>query len=135
MTPLSEQRKHVFEYALLRVIPRVDRGERVNAGVLLYCRDREFLDARVWLDPERLRALDPTADPEVIDQSLRGIAADCATDPDSGLKRREELGRRFRWLAAPRSTVVQPGSVHTGRTGDPEAELDHLLNILVLPLR
>lgn len=133
MTPLNEQGKHVFEYALLRVIPRVDRGERVNAGILLYCRDREFLDARVWLDPERLRALDPTADPEVIDQSLRGIAADCATDPESGRKRREELGRRFRWLTAPRSTVVQPSSVHTGRTGDPETELEHLLGLLVLP--
>lgn len=133
MTPLSEQAKHVFEYALLRVVPRVDRGERLNAGVLLYCRDREFLDARVRLDAERLRALDPTADPDTVERSLRGVAADCAVDPASGLKRREELSRRFRWLTAPRSTVVQPGSVHTGRTADPEAELDHLLRSLVLP--
>lgn len=122
-----------FEYAVLRVVPRVDRGESMNAGVLLYCQARSFLGARVHLDVDRLRALDPGADPAAVEQALRHAAGVCAADPSVGPAGEEDPGRRFRWLTAPRSTVVQPGPVHTGLTSDPEAELDHLLQRLVLP--
>ena len=123
-----------FEYALLRVVPRVDRNEAMNAGVLLYCQSREFLGARVQLDPDRLRALDPTADHTAVEHALRTAAGSGDGAPAAGPAGEEDPGRRFRWLTAPRSTVVQPGPVHTGLTDDPEAELDHLLRVLVLPV-
>ena len=126
--------RHVFEYAVLRVVPRVDRGELMNAGVLLYCRPLDYLGARIWLDPDRLRALDPAADPAVVDRALRAAADICGGDPDAGPPAREDRGRRFRWLTAPRSTVVQPGPVHTGLTSDPDADADRLLRLLVLPV-
>ena len=128
------QLRHVFEYALLRVVPRVDRGELMNAGVLLYCRPLDYLGARVHLDVDRLRALDPTADVVAVERALRAAADVCAAAPDAGPAAREDLGRRFRWLTAPRSTVVQPGPVHTGLTADPDADADRLLRLLVLPL-
>ncbi len=122
-----------FEYAVLRVVPRVDRGESMNAGVLLYCRSRAFLDARVHLDVARLQALDPTADPVAVEHALRTAAGVCAADADAGPAGEEDPGKRFRWLTAPRSTVVQPGPVHTGLTADPQVDLDRLLERLVLP--
>ncbi len=122
-----------FEYAVLRVVPRVDRGESMNAGVLLYCQARSFLGARVHLDVARLRALDPSADPEAVEHALRTAAGVCAADADAGPAGEEDPGKRFRWLTAPRSTVVQPGPVHTGLTDDPDADLDRLLERLVLP--
>lgn len=124
---------HVYEYALLRAMPRVDRGEVINVGVLLYCRALDFLDTRVHLDVDRLRALDPTVDPGPIEAALRSMTAVCSATPGSGPAGRPETGRRFRWLTAARSTVLQPGTVHTGRTSDPAAEIDHLLRKLVLP--
>jgi len=123
-----------FEYAVLRVVPRVDRGESMNAGVLLYVQLPPFLGARVHLDTDRLRALDPTADPAAVEHALRTAAGICDADPDAGPAGEEDPGRRFRWLTAPRSTVVQPGPVHTGLTADPEAELERLLTLLVLPV-
>jgi hypothetical protein len=123
-----------FEYAVLRVVPRVDRGEAVNAGVLLYCRGADFLGARVHLDTDRVRALDPGADLEAITAALRAAADTCAAEA-AGPAAEEDIGRRFRWLTAPRSTVVQPGPVHTGLTADPAAELERLLRVLVLPVR
>ncbi len=86
------------------------------------------------LDADRLRALDPTADPDAIRRALQAAADVCAADPASGAAGREALGSRFRWLTAPRSTVVQAGPVHTGLTDDPDAEADRLLRLLVLPL-
>jgi hypothetical protein len=126
--------RHVFEYAVLRVVPRVDRGECMNAGVLLYCRPLDYLGSRVHLDVDRLRALDPAGDPEAIRRALRAAADVCAAEPSAGPAAAEDPGRRFRWLTAPRSTVVQPGPVHTGLTADPDAEVDHLLRVLVLPV-
>lgn len=123
-----------FEYAVLRVVPRVDRGEAMNAGVLLYCQARDFLGARVHLDRDRLHALDPAADPDAIEHALRTAAGVCDGSEDAGPAGGEDPGRRFRWLTAPRSTVVQPGPVHTGMTADPAAELDRLLQLLVLPV-
>jgi hypothetical protein len=126
--------RDTFEYAVLRVVPRVERGESLNAGVLVYCRQRDYLGSRVHLDADRLRALDPTADPDAIRRALQAAADVCAADPVSGAAGREALGSRFRWLTAPRSTVVQAGPVHTGLTDDPDAEADRLLQLLVLPL-
>jgi hypothetical protein len=126
--------RDTFEYAVLRVVPRVERGELLNAGVLVYCRQRDYLGSRVHLDADRLRALDPTADPDAIRRALQAAADVGAADPASGAAGREALGSRFRWLTAPRSTVVQAGPVHTGLTDDPDAEADRLLQLLVLPL-
>jgi hypothetical protein len=130
---VTAERRDPFEYAVLRVVPRVDRGESMNAGVLLYCQSRGFLGARVHLDLDRLRALDPAADPVAVEHALRTAAGVCEGESGAGPAGDEDPGRRFRWLTAPRSTVVQPGPVHTGLTHDPEAELDRLLQLLVLP--
>ena len=126
--------KETFEYAVLRVVPRVERGESLNAGVLVYCRQRDYLGSRVHLDADRLRVLDPTADPVAIAAALQASADVCAAAVGVGAAGREALGSRFRWLTAPRSTVVQPGPVHTGLTADPDAEADRLLRLLVLPV-
>jgi hypothetical protein len=123
--------KETFEYAVLRVVPRVDRGEFLNAGVLVYCRQRDYLGSRVHLDPDRLRALDPTADAGAIGRALQAATDVCAADPGAGAAGREALGSRFRWLTAPRSTVVQAGPAHSGLTDDPVAELERLVGVLV----
>lgn len=94
----------------------------------------DYLGSRIHLDVDRLRALDPAADPVVVERALCAAADICGGDPDAGSPAREELGRRFRWLTAPRSTVVQPGPVHTGLTADPDADADRLLRLLVLPV-
>jgi hypothetical protein len=121
--------RHVFEYATLQVVPRVERGERMNAGLLLYCKALDYLGARVHLDVDRLLALDPSADTAAV---LRGLEAAPRTCAGEGPAAGEDLLRRFRWLTAPRSTVVQPGPVHTGLTSDPDAEADRLMAVLVL---
>jgi Protein of unknown function (DUF3037) len=121
-----------FEYAILRVVPRVERGEFINAGVVLYCQEDGFLDARVYLDPDRLMALDPGADLEAVRAHLEAVRPVCAGSPEAGSVGRLPLGERFGWLVAPRSTVVQPSPVHTGLTDDPEAELERLLGRMVL---
>ena len=121
----------VFEYAVLRVIPRVDRGEAMNAGVLLYCRPLRYLGARIALDAELLLALDPAADVAGVERALAATAAVCGGEA-GGPAGAQDIGRRFRWLTAPRSTVVQAGPVHTGLTRDPEAEIARLLRELVL---
>jgi hypothetical protein len=120
-----------FEYAVLRVVPRVDRGEAINVGVLVYCRPRHYLGARVDLDADRLRALDPAADVDGVRQALAAIVAVCDDAPTAGQAGQQDIGRRFRWLTAPRSTVIQPGPVHTGLTTDPDADADRLLQTLV----
>lgn len=122
-----------FEYALLRVVPRVERGECLNAGVVLYCPAVKFLDARVYLDRRRLRALDPEAEPDLLLAHLRVARKVCTGGPEAGAVGLLPPRERFGWLVALRSTVVQPSPVHTGLTGDPEAELQRLLEVLVLP--
>ncbi|MEU2179512.1 DUF3037 domain-containing protein [Streptomyces thermolilacinus] len=123
--------RNVFEYALLRVVPRVDRGECFNAGVVVYCRAKAFVAARTHLDERKLAALDPGADVLGVRAALHAVEGVCRGGEDAGQARREDAGRRFRWLVAPRSTVVQPGPVHTGLTTDPEAEVERLLDLLV----
>lgn len=127
--------RYGFEYAVLRVVPRVDRGEMINAGVLLYCRPLHFLAARVALDSLRVLAIDPAADVASIERALAAVLGVCDQRPAVGPAGQQEIGRRFRWLTAARSTVVQPGPVHTGLTQDPDAEADRLLAALVLPTR
>ncbi|MGJ6960979.1 DUF3037 domain-containing protein [Streptosporangium sp. G11] len=121
--------KDVYEYAIIRVVPRVERGELINAGVLLYCQPRGYLCARVELDEARLRALDAGVDLDGVRHALGAYQRTC--DSDSGPLTKEPLGSRFRWLTAPRSTIVQTGPVHAGLTADPETELEHLVTRLV----
>lgn len=123
--------RQVFEYALVRVIPRPERGELLNAGVIVYCKPLAFLGACCVLDVERLRALDTTADVHGVQRYLASVETICRGDQSAGVVAQEEPGRRFRWLTAPRSTVVQPGPVHTGLTADPEEELERLVELLV----
>jgi DUF3037 family protein len=123
--------RHAFEYAVLRIVPRVERGESINGGVLVYCRDLEYLGAAVHLDVDRLLALDPNVDVDHVEAVLHSMADTCETE-GQGPAAAEDIGRRFRWLTAPRSTVVQAGPVHTGLTADPQAETRRLLQVLVL---
>jgi DUF3037 family protein len=121
----------LFEYALLRVVPRVERGEYINAGVVLYCQDAKFLDARIRLDQERLRALDPNLDPETVRAHLEVVRRVCEGEAGAGAVGMLPQGQRFGWLVAPRSTVVQPSPVHTGFAADPEGAIEHLLKVMV----
>ncbi len=118
----------VFEYALLRAAPRVERGEHVNIGVVLYCQAADFLTVRVAVDADRLRALDSAVDVDGIVEAAGALERTCAGE---GPAASTSLGQRFRWLTAPRSTVVHTGPVHSGLTDDPEAEVERLLDVLV----
>jgi hypothetical protein len=112
--------RDAFEYALLRAVPRVERGECLNIGVLVYCQAREFLAAAVHVDTERLAALDPACDVDQVRAAAAAVVRACDGEGPSGATSR---GQRFRWLTSPRSTVVQPGPVHAGLTADPAREL------------
>ena len=126
---------NLFEYALLRVVPRVERGEFINAGVVLYCPSVRFLDARIHLDPERLLALDSRMEPSAVLAHLETACLVCAGGHGAGAIGHMPPGMRFGWLVAPRSTVVQPSPVHTGFTEDPKQALEHLLRVMVHPPR
>jgi hypothetical protein len=118
--------RHAFEYSVLRAVPRVERGELVNVGVFVYCQARDFLDARTKVVADRLLALDPEADVAGIEAAVAAYACVCRGGTAAGQAGAITTGQRFRWLTAPRSTVVQPGPVHLGLTADPAAELDRL---------
>ena len=120
-----------FQYATLRVVPRVERGEYLNAGVVLFCRRRRFLAARTALDAAALQALAPGCDGEEIRALLATIERVAAGDPAGGPIAALDQSERFHWMTAPASTIVQPSPVHTGLTDDPAAELDHLFRRLV----
>ena len=124
-------RRELFQYALLRVIPDLERGEALNAGVVLFCRRRGFLGARVGLDERRLAAIAPDADAAAIGRLLDGLRRVAAGDETAGQVGRLEPSERFGWLTAPASTVVQPSPVHTGLCDDPAAMLDRLFTRLV----
>jgi len=128
---VPEPPRNQFQYAVIRVIPRVERGESLNAGVVLLCRPRRFLAARVHLDDDRLRALAPDADPAAIRAHLDAIERIAAGHPEAGPIARLGIGERFHWLVAPSSTVVQASEVHTGTCDDPATELEHLFDQLV----
>jgi len=122
---------HPFQYAIVRVVPRVERGECLNAGVVVLCRPTRFLAARVGLDRARLRALAPDVDPTTIEGHLAALERIAAGDPGAGPIARLGQGERFHWLVSPSSTVIQPSEVHTGLAADPAAELEHLFEQLV----
>jgi Protein of unknown function (DUF3037) len=117
----------VFEYALIRVVPRVERGETINVGVIVYAQAYRYLCARIELDERRLLAVDPAVDLDAVRTALSAFEKACTEGPLAD----RPLGERFRWLTAPRSTIVQPGPVHSGLTTDPAAELAHLFDALV----
>ncbi|GAB2756993.1 DUF3037 domain-containing protein [Nocardioides pakistanensis] len=121
-----------FQYVVLRCVPRVDREEFVNVGVVLYCQQADFLEARCHVDEERLAALAPELDVDAVRSALSTVEAVCRGDESAGAAGRTPLGTRFGFVSAPRSTVVQPGPIHGGLTPDPARQLDHLLERLVL---
>jgi hypothetical protein len=123
-----------FDYAVVRVVPRVEREEFVNAGVVLLCLEREFLEARVELDADRVRALHPAADLNAIQGHLDALVRVARGGPDAGPIGRLGLRERFHWLVAPRSTVLQLSSVHVGLCDSPEQALEHVLDRMVRPL-
>ena len=125
--------EYTYDYAVIRVVPRVERGEQVNVGVILSCVDSDFLQARIEVDTSRLLALDPTLDLEAVRTSLDAIGAVCRGGPAAGPMGSLPQRGRFRWLVAPRSTVVQMSPVHTGRTRNPEAALERLMDRMVRP--
>jgi hypothetical protein len=122
-----------FEYAVVRVVPRVERDEFINAGVILYCRPLDYLAARILLDRERLRALfpDDSLDVEVIEAALALFPRICAGDPTAGPIAALDQPERFRWLCAPRSTITQVSPVHVGLCDDPASTLDDLVEKMV----
>jgi hypothetical protein len=123
--------EYTYDYSIVRVVPRVDRGERINAGVILSCADTDFLDARIELDERLVLAIDPDADVAALRANLEVIPAVCRGGPEAGPIGLLPARARFRWLVAPRSTIIQPSPVHTGRTTDPAACLEHLMDRVV----
>ena len=133
MAPVTgSSSRHAFVYATLRAVPRVDRGEFVNVGVILYCQALEYLAASVVVDPVRLRALAPDVDIDAVRTSAEAVVVACRT-PVGLARENEGQAVRFGMLTAPRSTVVQPSPVHAGMTTHPERTLGQLLDRLVAP--
>lgn len=122
-----------FDYAILRVVPRVERQEFINAAVIVFCLEKKYLDARVHLDSDRLRALWPDIDLELIRDHLNAIPRICAADPNAGPIARLSQRERFHWLISPRSTIIQPSPVHTGVCDQTEGLLDRLAQQFLLP--
>lgn len=120
-----------FAYALLRVVPDAERGERLNVGVVLFCRRGRYLAAHTHVDPERLRALAPSIDATAVTEHLAMLERIAAGDPAGGPVARQEPSERFHWLVAPASTIVQPSAVHTGLTCDAAATHARLMDRLV----
>jgi len=120
-----------FDYAILRIVPRVEREERINAGVILFCLERGFLQARVEIDEARLRALWPATNIDLVRQHLEAIPRICAGNPDAGPIARLSQRERFHWLVSPRSTMIQVSPVHSGLSEQPERTLDELFRRMV----
>lgn len=123
---------HSFDYAVVRVVPRVDREEFVNAGVILFCLARSFLAARVALDAARVRALHPGADLALIEEHLASVPRIAAGGDGAGPIGKMPLRERWHWLVAPRSTIVQVSPVHSGLCDDPQVTLDQLVQRMVI---
>jgi len=123
--------RHAFDYAVVRVVPRVERGEFLNAGVILFCSSAAYLDARIELDHARLEALAPSIDCAVVDAYLEAIPKICAGGGEAGSIGALPQRARFHWLVAPRSTIIQTSPVHSGVHDDLDAALNHLFEKLV----
>ena len=128
---VGESPRDVFQYAVVRVVPRVERGEQLNVGVILLCRPRRYLAAKIVLDETRLAAFAPDLDPTTIRPHLEAIERIAAGDPSAGPMARLDAAERFHWLVSPASTIIQPSEVHTGLCDDPARELDDLIEKLV----
>jgi Protein of unknown function (DUF3037) len=124
-----------YDYAIVRVVPRVERGEHMNAGVVLYCRGLGVLAARIELDRARLEALAPGVDMESVERALAVVPLVCDGDPAAGPVAQLTQAERFHWLVAPRSTLIQSSPVHAGFCADPHQALEHLVETMVRPPR
>lgn len=121
-----------YDYALIRVVPSVERGECLNVGVILFCRRSDFLGALIHLDTQRLAALAPHLDLDELHRHLEEIPRICKGGKEAGSLGQLTQSERFHWLVSPRSTIIQPSPVHSGLCDDPEAALQHLLKTMVL---
>jgi hypothetical protein len=121
-----------FDYAILRVVPRVERQEFINAGVVVFCLEKRYLDARIHLDEPRLKALWPEADASLVREHLQAIPRICAGDPAAGPIAKLTQRERFHWLTSPRSTIIQPSPVHTGVCDETSDLLDRLARQFLL---
>ena len=128
---MPDEPRSPYQYAIIRVVPHVERGETVNVGVVLLCRSRDFVGARTALDERRLMAIAPEADIASIRRHLEAIDRVAAGDARGGPIARLSSAERFHWLVSPRSTVIQLSPVHAGLCHDPEVALDHLMVTLV----
>lgn len=122
-----------YDYAIVRVVPRVERGEFVNAGVIVSCAEQGWLQAAIELDESRVLAIDPHADLDGIRAALAAIPLICAGGEAAGALGRLSVRERFHWLVAPRSSSIQTSPVHTGRCASPELMLDPLMRKMVRP--
>lgn len=128
---MSPTTRFAYQYVVLRCVPRPDREEFLNVGVVLHCQSADFLDAAWSVDADRLRALAPQVDIDQVCEALSFVDRVCRGDERAGEAARQTLGQRFGFLRAPRSTVLQPGPVHGGMTEDPARQLEHLRERLV----
>lgn len=122
---------HWYDYAIVRVVPRPEREEFLNVGVILSCAAAKFLEARIELDSGRLLAFDPSIDLDLIEAHLATMARICAGGAAAGPIGRLSQRERFHWLVAPRSAVIQTSTAHSGRCADPAAAVEHLLETMV----
>jgi hypothetical protein len=129
--PVPDDGRRAFAYSLLRVVPRVERGERLNVGIVLFCRQLDFLELRAHVDEARLVALAPDVDPAAVRARLDALAAVARGDDGSGPIGCLSQSERFGWIVAPASTIIQHSEVHTGVTDDPAETLDRLYARLV----
>ncbi len=121
-----------YDYALIRLVPSVERGECLNIGVILFCRTLEYLGVRIYLDKVRSLALSPDLDLAAVQEQLDAIVRICEGDPEAGPLGKMSQSERFHWLVAPRSTIIQISPTHEGMCENPETALDHLLKTMVL---
>lgn len=126
------QEQKSYEYTVIRLVPCVERAEFLNIGVMLYCREKKFLDLRFHLDETKIQSFSPDLDLDFIEQQLIAFGLICAGAKEGGLLAQEPINYRFRWLAANRSTILQCSKVHTGLTKDPKGTLNDLLRKMVL---
>ena len=128
---MPDKPRDPYQYAIVRLVPRVERGECLNVGIVLLCRSQRFIGARTALDDDRLRAIAPEVDPAVVRPHLVALEAIARGDAAGGPMAALTPAERFHWLVAPASTIIQPSAVHTGLTADAAAELEHLTDRLV----
>lgn len=126
------QDNHLFEYALIRLVPRVEREEFINVGVILYCRQKKYLECKIQLDEKKAIALNPEVDVNEIRENLQSIEKICRAEKDGGPIAKLDVASRFRWLTATRSTMIQSSRVHPGLCTDPDKLLEHLFETMVL---